>query len=177
MPMLVLAAGAIVRQGGSNPLLMIASCLAGSLLGESIYYASGRYAGAWIQAHAGRLVAGAWQKAQERFAAQAALTVYLTRFLLTPIGIPTSLIAGSRRYAYWRFALSAQAGDLMWVAGYGLAGYLLGASWQAVSASVTSYGAAIAGFVAAAVALGYLWQNKTHLAPFLHRLHRPCTLA
>jgi membrane protein DedA with SNARE-associated domain len=52
--------------------------------------------------------------------------VYLTRFLLAPIGIPTNLIAGSRQYAYWRFALAALAGDPMWVVSYGLPGYILG---------------------------------------------------
>ena len=126
MPMLVLAAGTLVRQGDSNPIWMIAGCLAGSLLGESIYYAAGRCAGPWVQGHTGRLLTGAWQKAQERFGAQAALAIYLSRFLLTPIGIPTNLIAGCRQYAYWRFALSALAGDLMWVVGYGLSGYILG---------------------------------------------------
>ena len=163
--MLVLAAGTLVRQGDSNPIWMIAGCLAGSLLGESIYYAAGRYAGPWVQGHTGRLLTGAWQKAQARFGAQAALAVYLSRFLLTPIGIPTNLIAGCRQYAYWRFALSALAGDLMWVAGYGLSGYALGSPWQTFGPALTSAGMAIAGVILAAVALRHLWRNRARLAP------------
>jgi membrane protein DedA with SNARE-associated domain len=121
--MLRLAAGTLVRQGDSNPIRMIAGSLAGSLLGESIYYAAGCYVGPWVQGHTGRTLAGAWQEAQKRFGAQAALAVYLSRFLLTPISIPTNVIACCRQYACWRFALSAHVGDLMWVAGHGLSGY------------------------------------------------------
>ncbi len=160
MPMLVLAGGALVQSGGANPVLMIAACLGGSLLGGSVYYVAGRYAGAWIQRHAGRLAAGAWQSAQERFGVRSALTVYLTRFLFTPIGIPTSLLAGSRQYPYWRFALAALAGDLMWVAGYGAAGYLAGPYWQAAGSALADYLPIVAAVIGAGLALRYAWQKR-----------------
>ena len=155
LPVLVLAAGALVRQGGADPLWLIAACLAGSLAGASLYYAAGCWAGPFVQGHIGRRLARAWQQAQARFAAQAGLAVYLTRFLLTPISIPIALIAGCRGYAYWRFALSVLAGDLMWVAGYGLAGYAVGPQWPALSASLTGPAVVAVAVIAAAVALYY----------------------
>ena len=144
MPVLVLATGALVREGSVPFHLAAAACLAGSLCGESIFYLTGRYAGAWVHGHAGTTLSAAWQKTQQQFMAQAARTVYLTRWLLTPLGIPTSLVAGSQRYAYWRFALCAVAGDLMWVLGYGVAGYALGPQWPAVTEFMGRYGNPVA---------------------------------
>ena len=174
MPVLVLATGALVRQGMLGVGWAVVGCLAGSLLGESVYYTAGRYAGDWVQQHAGRLIAGTWLKTQQQFGAQAALTVYLTRFLFTPLGIPTSVIAGSHHYAFWRFAGCALAGDMVWIASYGAVGYLLGAQWQAFSETVLRYGNWVVSTVAIGLVLRYVWHKRTQLRRLWHA--RPATL-
>jgi len=138
-PLLVLAVGAFARQGLMDWRGAIILCLLGGILGESATYALGRLAGGWVQRHTGRLLAAVWRTAQERFEQHKALTVYLTRFLLTPLAIPTNLIAGAGSYPCWRFLTIALAGDLVWVLLYGGLGYTLGNGAEVISQSITRY--------------------------------------
>jgi membrane-associated protein len=147
---LLLAGGALVRQGVVEPLDAVLAWLAGCALGDSTYYAAGRYAGDWLKCRLGKVLGNAWAAAQARFTEHAPATIFLTRWLITPLGLPTNLVAGNTRYAYGRFLALTAAGDLMWVLTYGLAGYLLGEQWPLISQVMSRYGgwacaAAIAG--------------------------------
>jgi membrane-associated protein len=175
MQMLVLGAGALAHEGRLAPGWAIAGCLAGSLAGETFYYAAGHFAGGWVERRlAGPLarplarpLAGAWQDARRRFRSCSGRTVYLTRFALTPLGIPTSVVAGGDGYAYWRFAGIALAGDLVWILGYGAAGYLLGPAWPGFASSIGRYGGWIAGLAVAVFALSALWPLRTQVGQAL----------
>lgn len=130
--LLLLTAGVLAHQGLLNPLWAVSAWVIGCALGEGIYYLSGRYAGGWAHARQDRLLGRAWANAQQRFVRQPGITIFLTRFLITPLGIPTTLIAGSSRYPYYDFLGPAVCGNLMWLAVYGLPGYLLGSGWPIV---------------------------------------------
>lgn len=158
-PLLVAAAGALARQGVVDPGWAVLGCIAGSLTGETLYYAVGRYGGGWAGPRAVWFLAGTWQSAQARFRERPALTIYLTRFLLTPLGIPVSVIAGSSSYPYGLFTACAVAGDLVWIALYGLSGFLLGSEWQAFGQELTRYGGWIAAFTAGGCALYVVWRH------------------
>jgi len=160
MQILLLGAGALAHEGRLDPRLAVAGCLAGSLAGETFYYVAGRVAGGWVQRRAGGPLAGAWHEARRRFRDRAGRTVYLTRFALTPLGIPTSLVAGGEGYAYWRFAGIAIAGDLVWILGYGGAGFLLGPAWPGLAVAIERYSrwfgaVALAAFVLSCVLLSF----------------------
>ncbi len=65
IPLLGLAAGAFARQGLIDWRTLSALGLMGAVLGDSISYAVGRFAGGWVQ----RRLRGssAWQKAGDQF--------------------------------------------------------------------------------------------------------------
>ena len=90
--LMVLAAGAFARQGTIDWPTALLIGLLGAVIGDNASYAMGRFANGWVQHRFGQTVA--WQTAQHRFAQRGALAVYTTRFLFTPLAIPTNLIAG-----------------------------------------------------------------------------------
>lgn len=152
--LVVLAAGASVRQGivDWGPTLLLS--LSSVVLGDSSSYALGRFGGRWVQRVFGRRRASALGAAQERFRQQGAWAVFLTRFLLTPLDVPTNLIAGGSQYAFRRFLACVAAGRLVWIAVYGGLGYISGSQWQMVAGALGEYGPWLAAVAAAVAAVG-----------------------
>jgi membrane protein DedA with SNARE-associated domain len=150
VPLLGLAAGAFARQGLIDWRTLSVLGLMGAALGDSVSYGIGRFAGGWVQRHFGRFLAAAWQKAGDRFEQHGALAVYVTRFLLIPLAVPTNLIAGSSGYDFRRFLAHAVAGDASWIALYCGLGYIYGSRWQVISQLVSPY----LGWLAGAVVIG-----------------------
>ena len=143
--LLVLAAGAFVRQGVLSWATAAGFGLLGVVLGDSASYMVGRFAGRWVQRRFGR--SAAWQKAAEIFDRQGGLAVYLTRFLLTPLALPTNLIAGGSGYPFWRFLGYDAAGELTWIALYGGLGYMFGSQWELINQFISDFSGLLVGLV------------------------------
>ena len=138
--LLVVAAGAFVRQG-LMPLALAAGLgLAATLLGDAASYLLGRFAGGRAQRLGQGRRAAAWQRAQEQFRQRGGLALYSTRVLLTALDVPTNLIAGGSGYGFRRFLAWDVAGRVTWLLLYGGLGYLFGSQWQAVTALLSAYG-------------------------------------
>ena len=58
------------------------------------------------------------------------ITVFITRWLLTPFGIPVNLMAGISEYPFSRFLIAASTGELLWASLYIYLGNYFGANWQ-----------------------------------------------
>jgi membrane-associated protein len=150
LPILALAAGAFARHGSLNWAVALFAALAGATLGDSLGYAVGRFAGEWAQRRFGK--SPGWAKAEARFHRKGWLAIYITRFLLTPLAVPTNLIAGGSGYPFRRFLLLTLAGTLTFILIFGATGYAFGRQWEAVGKYVSSYfgwliGAALVGAV------------------------------
>jgi membrane-associated protein len=141
--LLLLAAGAFARQGVLDGLLAAGLALLGVVLGDSLSYALGHFAQGWVARRFGRWPA--WRKAEGVFTRRAGGAVYLTRFLITSLAIPTNLIAGASGYAFGRFLLFDAAGEATWVAIFGGLGYLFGSQWELVSQFVGDYSGLLVG--------------------------------
>ena len=129
--LLLLASGAFARQGMLDARVAVGIGLLGSVLGDSGSYCLGRCGGALVLKHVeGRAV---WHQARASFDRRGALAIFLTRFILTPLALPTNLIAGSSRYAYARFLLFDVLGELVWIALYGGLGYAFADRWETIS--------------------------------------------
>jgi membrane protein DedA with SNARE-associated domain len=132
--MLLLAAGAFARQGALEWPAAVALAALGAVLGDGGSYLLGRFGGGWVLRGAQDNVI--WQRAKATLNRWGALAIFLTRFLLTPLALPVNLIAGSTRYAPWRFAGLVLLGEVVWVAAFGSLGYLFADRWEALSAAL-----------------------------------------
>jgi membrane protein DedA with SNARE-associated domain len=128
--LLVIAAGAFARQG----YLAIPSALAvgwlGVMLGDMLSYSVGRFASTWITGKVG--ATATWRSAAQGFARRGFWAVYLTRWLVTPLALPTNLIAGLQTYPVMRFLAAVALGEATWLILYGGLGYSFGVQWEAL---------------------------------------------
>lgn len=140
--MLLLAAGAFMQQGVLNWQSAVVLAALGAVLGDSASYLLGRFGGARalrrVQATA------TWHQAQGTFQRWGGLSVFLSRFLLTPLALPVNLIAGSARYTFWRFLRSAAPGEVLWVLIFSGLGYAFADQWQALSEGLSSLSTGLA---------------------------------
>lgn len=144
----VVAGGAFIQQGVLGIYTTIALAMAGVVAGDILSYGMGRLLRRPINRRYGQ--SAAWLRAEAYFTRRGGLAIYLTRCVLTPIAVPINLIAGSSGYHVARFIAYDAAGELTWLLGYGLLGYLFGSQWEYVSdlignASGVLVGLAIAG--------------------------------
>jgi membrane-associated protein len=129
--MLLLAAGAFVRQGVLPVEAALMAGIGGAVVGDAASYLIGRHALALLpQRWQGT---ASWQRAIEVFARWGSWSVFVTRFLLTPLALPVNLLAGSSRYAPGRFMAAVVAGEVAWVALFGGLGFWFADQWEGIS--------------------------------------------
>ena len=154
---LVIAAGAFSQQGVlSWPLMAILGFL-GAILGDALSFAIGFYAKDWVDNRFGR--SPAWQNAEQVFDRRAGLAIYLTRFLITALAIPTNLIAGGSGIMLRRFMVYDSLGEATWIILYGGLGYLFGSQWEVVSEFISNFGGLLLGLVILGVGI-WLWIRR-----------------
>lgn len=140
---LVIASGAFVRQEVLDLLPALGAALVGVTLGDSLSYSLGRFARGPILRRFGN--APAWQKAEKNFEKRGGAAIYLTRWLLTPIAIPTNLVAGSGGYAFSKFILYDTVGELTWLILFGGIGYAFSNQWEAMSQFISDFSGVLVG--------------------------------
>lgn len=162
--LMVLAAGAFTKNGLMNARTVIGLSLLASVLGDTAGYAIGRYAGGCLKLFGENRRFAVWQKAQERFRQSGGLTIFITRFLLAVLDVPTNYVAGSSGYVFHRFIAWDFAGRVTWILIYGGLGYLFDSQWQSLSRTISLAGIWLVG----AAVMGF---TLNHLFRFLRR-HR-----
>ncbi|MEW5958537.1 MAG: VTT domain-containing protein [Chloroflexota bacterium] len=156
--LLVLAAGAFVRQGVVDLTTAAGLGLLGAVLGDSASFAMGRFAQGWVRRRFGG--SPAWQSAQATFDRRGGLAIYLTRFLLTPLAIPTNLIAGGGDYAFWRFLTYDMAGEFTWIVLFGGLGYVFGNQWELISQFISDFSGLLLGLALLVAGLYFLFRRR-----------------
>lgn len=154
----VVSAGALAQQGLLDGAAAAGLGLTGLVLGDSLGYGLGRFAGAWALPRLGG--SEVWRRAGGEFQRRGGWFIYLTRFLITPLAVPVNVLAGSNGCSYWRFLRSDAAGELTWLALYGGAGYLAGAQWEAVAGWAEQLGAPLAAVLLAGGVIWCAWRIK-----------------
>lgn len=148
--LIVIAAGAFVRQSYldiySTPLIG----LVGVVVGDSLLFGIGRFARIWIEKRFGQ--AAWWLKAEDYFLRRGGIAIFLTRWLLTALALPVTLIAGSSGYPFGKFLILVVTGELLWLMLYGSLGYAFGSQWELIGDLLSQFAGVILG--ALALALG-----------------------
>src|SRR5574341_1752155 len=106
---LLIAAGAFSQQEILHWLPTALLGLLGAVIGDGLSFGMGFYAKDWVAKRFG--TSSAWKRARETFDARAGMAVYLTRFLVTALAIPTNLIAASSGMRFRRFMIYDVLGE------------------------------------------------------------------
>lgn len=154
----VLAAGAFVRQGVLDLFTASSLGLLGAVLGDSASYAIGYFAKGWVERRFGQ--SAAWQKARDTFERRGGLAIYLTRFLLTPLALPTNLIAGGSGYSFGRFLAYDVAGEFTWIVLYGGLGYAFGSQWELINQFISDFSGLLVGLAALGAGIYFLIRQR-----------------
>jgi membrane protein DedA with SNARE-associated domain len=127
--------------------------------GDFAGYWAGRLGGPVLLARASRWLkvrrggTSTWRASLDRWGG---LTVFLTRFLLSPLGPAVNIIAGVEQYRFRSFVFYDVAGEVLWVALYAGLGYALGTAAVALAGMLGDVSAALAILVLVAGLLAYL---------------------
>ena len=126
---LLLTAGALSGTGHLHlPELTIAAA-AGGTLGDLAAFSLARRVGPWLD-RPGSHTAAALNKARSFVERRGALAVFLSRWLVTPLGPPTNYVAGMAGLPLPRFFAASAAGETIWAALHLLAGHLFGRQFR-----------------------------------------------
>jgi membrane-associated protein len=142
---LLIAAGAFSQQGILNWFSTALLGLLGAVLGDALSFGIGYYAKDWVDAHFGK--SATWRSARDSFDSRAGLAVYLTRFLITALAVPTNLIAGGSGIRFRRFMTYDTLGEMTWIILYGGLGFWFGSQWEVVSDFISNFGGFLLGLV------------------------------
>lgn len=142
---LLIAAGAFSQQGILTWYSTALLGLLGAVLGDAISFGIGYYAKDWVIARFGK--SPTWQKARDTFDSRAGMAVYLTRFLITALAVPTNLIAGGSGIRFRRFMTYDAFGEMTWILLYGGLGFWFGSQWEVVSDFISNFGGFLLGLV------------------------------
>lgn len=147
----VLAAGTLVRDGRMDPISAVALAVAGATLGQLGSYWIGRKGlrGVFKKMTQKR----GWKKAHDKYTKHRNGTIFLSRWLVSPLAMPVNLIAGMEKHPWWSFAGLALLGNLVWVLLYGGVGYTVGAAWGRLDRAAHW----IEYFGGAVVVIGIVW--------------------
>jgi membrane-associated protein len=158
--MLLLAAGAFARTGSLRIELVTPLVLLAAVLGDSCSYLMGRRIGTVLT----RRLQGSlsWSRAEHTFDRWGFWAIPLTRFLLTPLALPTNLIAGGGRFPFHRFVGLCFLGEAAWVLLFVGLGYLFASTWRTVGAFAGDLSGWLVGFALAALGVYEIYEHWRH---------------
>ncbi|MEM7125120.1 MAG: DedA family protein [Chloroflexota bacterium] len=157
--LIVIAAGAFIRQELLSLYTTPILGLIGVVTGDSVVYGVGRFGNRWIEQRFGS--SSTWRSAQQQFEKRGGIAIYLTRWLITPLAVPTNLVAGGSRYSFGRFLAYDTAGEITWLALFGGLGYAFGDQWSLITDLVTNFSGLLASILAVAVGIYLMvWYMK-----------------
>lgn len=150
--LLLVVTGSLAAQGALNLWTAIAVAGAGSVLGDLVGYAIGRWGGTALITRLSRVIGGPnrLEQIEARARRRAGLFIFLTRWLLSPLGPWVNLASGMANYPWTRFLLWDALGEFFGVALYITLGLVFS---DRVMALDSVLGDATWGFMALSVAL------------------------
>src|SRR6266436_4028451 len=162
--MMLVAAGSFVELGEMKLWQVIVVASAGAVIGDQIGYALGRWGGHRVIARIRRRGNGTAKIEQAQAFAKrwGATGIFLTRWLITPLGPWLNLTSGMAAYPWTRFFLWDVLGEVLWVVLYVMIGKFFSDRVQALVEILGNLAWVIVGLIAALI-LG--WKLLRYLQP------------
>lgn len=122
----LIVVGSFVEQGDMDLLTVVILASAGAVLGDQIGYWIGRSAGHAFVTRVTNRIGGAKniERAHAFNARWGSTGIFLTRWLIGPLGPWVNLSCGMTRFGWIRFLLWCVAGEVLWVVLYVMLGKL-----------------------------------------------------
>lgn len=147
--LMLLAAGSFVEQGdmGLWPVLTLSAV--GAIAGDNLGYAIGRRGGRRLTGRVSRLIGGeeGLRKAEAWLRRYEGTGIFLTRWLITPLGPFINIACGVTNYSWPRFLLYDVLGEALWVVLYVLLGRFFSDRVQEMSELLGDFVWAIVGLI------------------------------
>lgn len=158
--LLLLVAGSFVEQGEMSLWHVLALACAGSVIGDQIGYALGRWGGRRVASRLGRWFGeGRLKSAEEWLSRRGGWGIFLSRWLLTPLGPFVNITSGLSGYPWPRFLVYDLLGEALWVALYVLLGRFFSDSVEDLSDVLGDFTWAAVGLLFAALLGWTLWRQ------------------
>jgi membrane protein DedA with SNARE-associated domain len=154
----LVAAGSFVQLGEMRLWQVIAVGSAGAILGDQLGFVIGRWGGSRIENRIRKSQAGSLQIARAQAFAKkwGGLGIFISRWLVTPLGPWLNLTTGMADYPWPRFFIWCALGEILWVVLYVMLGKIFSGSVQALVEVLGDLGWVLVGIVVAAVLLWWL---------------------
>lgn len=158
--LLLVVTGSLVAQGVMPMWWAIALASAGSVIGDQIGYAIGRYGGAALVSRFGGMLGGPERMAKAEAHARrwGGPGVFFSRWLVTPLGSLINFTSGIAEYPWMRFLMWDVLGEALGAALYIVLGFIFSDRVLELDAALGDFTWMILALLAA-VALGWmLWR-------------------
>ncbi len=153
--LLVIAAGAFVRQGilpwHTTALISVLSVV----IGDSISYSFGYFSREKVLTRFSSTPQ--WLQAEESFQKWGPLSIFFSRFLVTAIALPVNLLSGTTGFPFRKFFIYDLLGEVVWIFGYGGLGYLFGSQWELVNEFLSNFGGLVLGVIVFVIGIKQAW--------------------
>lgn len=159
--MIMMTAGAFVATGDLSGPGTAGMALAGAVLGDQVGFAIGRSGAPWLWRATGKS-ARMLDRARDLTARHGAWAVFLSRWLFSPLGPYSNLVAGLTRMDWWRFSVWGSLGEAVWVGCYLGIGFFFASQIVAVADIASNVSGALA---AGAVTIGLGWLIWARVKP------------
>jgi membrane-associated protein len=153
--LLLLTAGSFVAQGDFNLWWVVGLGTGAAVLGDHVGYGIGRWGSQRLLTRLSRWGGGAERIEQAEHVARrwGGIGIFLSRWLMTPIGPVINLTSGMARYPLARFFCFDLLGEILWVTLYVALGWFFSDQVQTLSSALGDFTWVIVG-VAAMILLG-----------------------
>jgi membrane-associated protein len=164
--LLLIAAGAFAQQGEMSMGWTVAMAATGTIIGDNIGYALGRWGSTRFHNRLSRLAGGEerLQQTQEWLNRRGGVGIFLSRWLITPLGPVINLTSGMSGYSWGRFLILDLTGELLWVILYVVLGAVFSDRIQALGSIVDDIAWTLVSLVAA-IALGWMLVRRLRPGP------------
>ncbi|MCZ0962961.1 DedA family protein [Paracoccus benzoatiresistens] len=156
---LLLTAGALSGTGHLWLPELAAGATLGATAGDLAAFALARRIGPWLNRPGSRRAA-LFAKAQELIVRRGTMAVFLSRWLVTPLGPATNYVAGAAGMPLHRFALATLPGEGLWAAIHLLAGHLLARGFRHTEGAALKALAVGAGLTVVLLVLRRIWRRR-----------------
>ena len=164
--LLLLVAGSFVEQGEMSLWQVLALACAGSVIGDQIGYALGRWGGRRVRSRLDRWFGEQRLKSAEEWLKRwGGGGIFLSRWLLTPLGPFVNIASGLTGYSWPRFLLYDLLGEALWVALYVLLGKFFSDSVEELSDTLGDFTWAAVWLLLAALLGWSLWRQLRAPSP------------